>query len=115
MPGANQARGAAGEELVAEWYRTRGYTVLDRNWRSGRNGEIDLVVRRGSGPVVFCEVKTRSSLAFGHPWEAIGPEKLMRMRRLALAWLDAHGRRGEPARIDAASVLAGVVEVLHDL
>ena len=115
MPGANQARGAAGEELVATWYRERGYTVLDRNWRNGRMGEIDLVVQRGRGPVVFCEVKTRTSAAFGHPWEAIGPEKLLRMRRLALAWMQAHGRSGQPVRVDAAAVLAGVVEVLHDV
>lgn len=115
MSGANQARGAAGEELVAEWYRQRGYRVLDRNWRNGRMGEIDLVVQHLPGVVVFCEVKTRSSTAYGHPWEAIGSEKLLRMRRLALAWMEHHGRGREGIRIDAAAVLGGQIEVLHGL
>lgn len=113
MSGTNQSRGAAGEALVASWYEARGYRVLDRNWRNGRMGEIDLVVQRDARLVVFCEVKTRTSTAFGHPWEAIGPEKLVRMRRLALAWMQAHGRGSERVRLDAAAVLGGEVEVLH--
>jgi putative endonuclease len=115
VPGANQARGAAGEALVAEWYLQRGYRVLDRNWRNGRMGEIDLVVQHQPGTVVFCEVKTRSSAAYGHPWEAIGPDKLVRMRRLALAWMEQHGRGREQVRIDAAAVLGGTIEILHGL
>lgn len=115
MGRANQARGAHGERLVAEWYAARGYTVLDRNWRHGRMGEIDLVVEREPGLVVFCEVKTRSTAAFGHQWEAIGPDKLLRMRRLALAWMAEHGRSRDRLRIDAAAVLGGAIEVLHGI
>ena len=61
MGRANLARGAYGEQLVARWYEARGYTVLDRNWRNGRLGELDIVVGLRPRLVVFCEVKTRAS------------------------------------------------------
>ena len=108
---ANQARGAFGEQLVARWYEAHGYVVVDRNWRDGRRGELDLVVTRGDRLLVFCEVKTRASVAYGHPLEAIDPAKLARVRRLAVAWMTAHDRRGVEVRVDAAAVIGTSVEV----
>jgi putative endonuclease len=94
--------GNAGEDAAAEWYRARGFAVVDRNWRV-REGEIDLVVRRGS-TLVFCEVKTRSSDRFGVPTEAVTFAKQRRLRTLAMRWLAAHpGAHGE-LRFDVASV-----------
>ncbi len=96
------ALGAAGEQRVAEWYRVRGYEVVDRNWRC-RDGELDLVLRHGP-TVVFCEVKTRRSDAFGAPIEAITHAKRRRLRRLAARWLDEHPARAGGLRFDVASV-----------
>ena len=115
MGQANLARGAYGEELVARWYEARGYTVLDRNWRNGRLGELDIVVGLRPRLVVFCEVKTRASVAFGHPWEAVGPDKLARVRRLGMAWLAEKGLHGVRTRVDLASVLGTQIDVLHDV
>ncbi len=113
MTRARRALGAAGEAAVAEWYAERGYTVLARNWRCP-SGELDLVVRRGR-TVVFCEVKTRSSTAFGAPVEAVTPVKQARLRRLAGCWLEAAGRPASVSdlRFDVASVLAGHIEVIE--
>ena len=55
------------------------------NARAGRN-ELDLVVRRGSR-IIFCEVKMRSRLDFGHPVEMVNREKQRRVRRAASLWL----------------------------
>jgi putative endonuclease len=108
-----QLLGARGEEAVAAWYRARGYDVLARNWRC-REGELDLVAARGR-QLVFCEVKTRSSTAFGAPVEAVTPAKQRRLRRLAARWLQDQGSTaGAEIRFDVASVLAGSVEVLED-
>lgn len=96
--------GRRGEDLAAQFLTDAGYTVIDRNWRCAR-GEIDLVARDGDD-TVFVEVKTRSSTAFGHPFEAITPQKLARLRRLAGAWCEAHPSRHGAVRIDAIAVIA---------
>jgi putative endonuclease len=100
----NQAIGAFGESHVADYRIAEGDEILDRNWRV-REGEIDLVTLDNSGTFRFIEVKTRSSLVFGHPFEAISQVKLLRMQRLALGWLVTHGCFGCNYSIDVASVL----------
>ena len=106
-----RALGALGEDMAADWYRARGYEVLARNWRC-REGEIDLVVRQ-QRTIVFCEVKTRSSTAFGHPAEAVTQAKRTRLRHLAAKWLDESPVRPLRIRFDVAAVLDGEIEVLE--
>ncbi len=97
---------------MAAWYQARGFEVLARNWRC-REGELDLVVSRGP-QLVFCEVKTRSSLAYGAPVEAVTRAKQLRLRRLATRWLqEQRPAPGCDVRFDVASVLSGSVEVLE--
>jgi putative endonuclease len=96
------ALGRRGEHVAADWLQERGYTLVDRNWRCPV-GELDLVLRQGT-TMVFVEVKTRSSLAFGHPFEAITPEKAARLRRLAAAWCREQGPGSVGVRIDAVAV-----------
>jgi len=88
--------------------------LLDRNWRCDQ-GEIDLVLRDGA-ILVICEVKTRSSIAFGSPLEAVTWKKASRLRRLAARWLNDHAIRPDDVRIDLVGVLVprnGPVEVDH--
>lgn len=100
----NQSTGALGEDAVAKFLEKRDCEVIERNWRI-REGEIDVVALNPSGIFSFVEVKTRTSTAFGHPFEAINKEKALRMQRLALAWLATHGCLGCEYQIDAAAVL----------
>jgi putative endonuclease len=114
---AKKALGKAGEDMAVAWYEARGYQVLARNW-SCRDGELDIVLGRGRLRV-FCEVKARSSGAFGLPAEAVGPLKQARVRRLAALWFAgrSHGgvgaRGGGPVRFDVASVLDGEVGIIE--
>jgi putative endonuclease len=94
--------GRRGEQVAADWLEALGYRVVDRNWRC-RTGELDLVLRKGK-TLVFAEVKTRSSLDFGHPFEAITEQKGARLRRLAAQWCRDHGPFAGEVRIDAVAV-----------
>ncbi len=97
--------GALGEQAAAAWYVAAGYAIVARNWRV-RGGEIDIVARRGR-VLVICEVKTRSSSAFGLPVEAITRAKQLRLRKLAGLFLEAQPQPGCGVRFDVASVMPG--------
>jgi putative endonuclease len=107
-----QLLGADGEALTARHYEAQGYTVLDRNWRC-RDGELDLVLRRGR-TLVVCEVKTRSSSAFGLPAEAVNRAKQQKLRLLARRWLASSSFRPSTIRFDVAAVLGGRLELIED-
>ncbi|MCQ9129428.1 YraN family protein [Streptomyces hilarionis] len=102
---ARGALGRYGEDLAARRLVEAGMTVLERNWRCGRTGEIDIVARDGD-VLVVCEVKTRRGGGFQHPMAAVTPDKARRLRALAVRWTQAHG--GAPpggVRIDLVGVL----------
>jgi putative endonuclease len=105
--------GRAGEDLAARWYAERGWRVVARNWRAGRTGELDVVALR-DGVLAVCEVKARSSEAFGTPLEAVTPAKQARIRRLAAAYLAASDVGTRRIRFDVAAVLGGRLEVVED-
>jgi putative endonuclease len=116
VSGYRRRLGSRGEQLTADWYVTRGYRVVARNWRC-REGEIDLVVE-GERDLVFCEVKTRTSDRFGMAAEAVTLAKQRRLRVLAARYLaerggsDGTGRR-RGIRFDVAAVSGGRVEVIE--
>lgn len=96
--------GAEGEELAATYLTQRGWTVLERNWRTA-GGELDLVCRDPDGVVVVCEVKTRRGLGYGSPLEAITAQKVARLRRLAATWAREQPAYVPELRVDALGVL----------
>ena len=97
--------GRRGERLAEEYLTQAGHRVVDRNWRSPR-GELDLVTIDRE-QVVAVEVKTRTSLDFGHPFEAIDRRKLERVYRLGWDWCSAHGMASSRLRVDAIAVITG--------
>ena len=101
---AKDVLGRLGEEAAVSHLAGLGWTIIDRNWRCP-DGELDIVAQDGSGLVV-CEVKTRSSLDYGTPIEAITPAKAARLRRLAARWLAARGVSHAAVRIDAIGLLS---------
>lgn len=113
--GTRQAVGAYGEQVAVRHLEDAGYAVLARNWRC-RAGELDVVATR-DGVVVFVEVKTRRSSAFGPPALAVTPLKAARIRLLAGEWLAATGFGSSvPVRFDVVSILrpvAGPAVVEH--
>ena len=57
--------GSLGEKLAADFLMKKGFEVVARNYR-WKHAEIDLIAKRENW-LIFVEVKTRNSNAFGEP------------------------------------------------
>jgi putative endonuclease len=108
---ARRQKGIAGEDVAAAWYLSQGWEIVARNWRC-RTGELDLIVRRGP-TFAFVEVKSRSTLLFGAPAEAVTHDKRQRIRHLAARWIEESKVRPVEIRFDVAAVLDDQLEVLE--
>jgi putative endonuclease len=96
--------GEAGEQLAAEHLERLGYAIVERNFRT-RWGELDIIAFDGR-TLAFCEVKTRRAGGPGTPFDAVGPGKQTRVRRMAGRWLAERRDRPRAAqlRFDAIGV-----------
>lgn len=113
MTEARLSLGRQGEDAAATYLKRIGMKILQRNVQTPV-GEIDLVARQRRN-LVFVEVKTRRSTAFGAPAEAVGPRKQRQIIRAAKWYLnDNPGMRLQP-RFDVVSVLVsgGEVNIEH--
>ena len=102
---SRRALGQFGENLAAKHLESLGCQIVERNWRHSQ-GELDLVVL-DANCLVFVEVKTRSSWAFGAPAEAVGRTKLARLRRLAGIYLQENHPQVDAVRIDVIAITTG--------
>jgi putative endonuclease len=99
--------GALGEQLAVDHLRSLRLRVLERNWRC-RYGELDVIAADDEARVVvFVEVKTRTSDRFGGVAQAVTPDKVRRLRRLAGLWLAAQNGSWKAVRIDVIGVRIG--------
>jgi putative endonuclease len=97
--------GHLGEDLAHRYLRSRGCTIVARNYRprSGM-GELDLVAWRGP-TLVFVEVKTRSQSDFGSPDSAVDDEKRARLTRAARDYARRANVEWEKTRFDIVSIV----------
>ena len=94
--------GDIGEKLAENYLIEKGYQIVDRKYVT-RFGELDLVTM-DKDCVVFVEVKTRTSKAFGLPEDSITPAKLERISNAGLLWLQANPYAPDDWRIDAVAI-----------
>ncbi len=103
MPLVDRIRlGKSGEDLACRELRRRGYEILARRYRT-RVGELDIVARDGP-TIVFVEVKTRTTSAFGVPGEAVGPHKQHKIWLMGSDYLLRHGGHTQPCRFDVVAI-----------
>ena len=92
-----------------------GYRILERNFRTG-GGEIDLIALHND-VIVFVEVKTRSSDAFGAPELAVTPRKQQRMVKAALVYIKKKKLHQVPCRFDVVAIntaMEHAIEVIQN-
>lgn len=94
--------GKLGEKVASEYLVNAGYQLLDHNVQTGY-GEIDLILEH-KGALVFVEVKTRQSKAYGYPEESITNSKIDHMIASAEAYLQTILDYEGDWRIDVVAV-----------
>ncbi len=107
-------RGAAAEDRALAHLQAAGLRLLERNYRTpGRGGgEIDLIVRDADGTLVFVEVRSRTSRAFGGAAASIGATKQRRIVFAARHYLSRWGAP-PPCRFDAVLIEGDSVQWLR--
>ena len=96
-------KGRRGEDLAVAFLLQKGYRVIHRNWRM-KIGEIDIIAE-DSGTLVFCEVKSRSSLDYGSGAEAVNGQKQHRIMLTALLYMQHFHIIDKPCRFDVIEIL----------
>jgi len=98
-----RAWGDSQESIAHAYLLDRGFEPFCRNFRFGRSGEIDLVMRDGD-VWVFVEVKARRTHQFGPPEDAITPHKRNQLKLIARGFFHTHDIDSYDARFDVIAV-----------
>lgn len=98
----NQKIGLLGENLATKYLQKSGYTVIDRNFRC-RQGEIDIIAKYKQ-EIIFIEVKTRTTLNYGNPAEAVTKVKQKHIEKAAKYYIYKNNLYNFFIRIDIIEI-----------
>jgi len=108
-----RAAGRKGEAAAADYLEKQGYSVLHRNFRYGKYGEIDIVANKG-GTLCFIEVKMRTDTRYGTPAEAVGYRKRVKIINVANHYMKVSGNKGQKLRFDVIEIYASKYDPAGD-
>jgi len=94
--------GRIGEEEAVKFLKKNKYRIIERNFRT-KFGEIDIIAKKGK-KVVFIEVKTRKTIIFGYPEEAVDERKLNKIKKVALYYIQKNKIKS-PVKFEVLSIL----------
>ncbi|MDR3113821.1 MAG: YraN family protein [Endomicrobium sp.] len=102
--------GFAKEKDVALFLKSKGYKILETNYRTSF-GEIDIIAKN-KGDIVFIEVKYRKSSYSGTPQEAVNYRKQQKIIKSALAYIKQNSLKNN-IRFDVAAVSQNHIEIIE--
>lgn len=109
---SNFELGIWGEREAKKFLKKRGYHILEQNYRC-KLGEVDIIATLGDY-LVFIEVKTRASNAFGLPMEAVDSAKQRKLLRLAEYYQKSQRMLNMPVRFDVVQILGTEVTLIPE-
>ena len=95
--------GKKGEEKALRFLKKKGYRIIKQNYICNL-GEMDIIAKE-KDTLVFVEVKTRTSVAFGPPQLAVTPFKQRQLSKVALHFLKEKKLEDVKARFDVVAIL----------
>ena len=114
MSSSTHGVGDWGETQAARYLEAKGFKIIKRNFRYGRQGEIDIIAE-DNNTLVFVEVKTQRSEAMGEAFTWVTPRKQRQLGRIAEAYLAINNVVDRECRFDVVSVarIGGKIEITH--
>lgn len=106
MTKKRQKLGRWGETKATEYLKTQGYTILARNVYT-EYGELDIVAQqtvKNTSYIVFVEVKTRTTITFGYPEEAVTNLKREHIVASAMAYLQENPQLDDNWQVDVIAI-----------
>ncbi|MCX8131953.1 MAG: YraN family protein [Clostridia bacterium] len=105
MPPENKRLfGKKGEDIAVKHLKENNYVIVQRNFREGRIGEIDIIAREREF-ICFVEVKARTSIEFGMPSEAVNYRKQSKIKKLAYIYVSKHKLYDSNLRFDIVEIV----------
>jgi len=108
----NQVYGLKGESLAVKYLKKHGYKIIERNYKCAI-GEIDIIAKH-KGVLVFVEVKSRNSMLFGRPAEAVDEFKQHKLEQLAAFYININKLYDVFARFDVVEILGDEVNLIQN-
>ena len=113
----NILKGKQGENIAEDYIKKLGYKIIERNWHYSKNAEIDIIAE-DNGTLVFIEVKTRTTLNYGHPFEAINETKIQKIHKAIYGYLKESNKQYNNFRFDGIAIIGlknPTIEHIKDL
>ncbi len=110
-------KGNSGEEQACEFLENSGFTIIDRNFHFGKNGEIDIIAQK-ENLVLFVEVKSRDSKKFGGALYSINQKKKSTLRFTANGYLIKYpqmNKKNHLFRFDLIAIEGGEINWVKDI
>ena len=94
--------GKRGEEIAVSYLKGLKYKIVERNYTC-KFGEVDIIAK-DKKTLTFIEVKTRSSLEYGHPCQVVNKRKQHQISKVALNYISKNNLQNLDARFDVVAV-----------
>lgn len=106
-------KGTKKEEQAAEYLKTQGYRIIERNFYT-RNGEIDIIAEE-NGYLVFVEVRYKKASSRILPRETINGKKAFHLINASKVYLISHGfGENTPVRYDFIGIHGNEILLLKN-
>ncbi len=99
----NNIKGRIGELKAQKYLEKKGYKIVEVNFKN-QLGEIDIIASRKK-KLFFVEVKSRETLQYGRPSEAVDFRKRQKIRNVAMSYLKMKGLQEKECQFDVIEIL----------
>ena len=107
----NKEKGDLGEEIALKYLIKNGAKILEKNYRI-KIGEIDIIAKIDN-ELAFIEVKSRSSIRYGYPSEAVNYKKINKISNVARYYMLMNNFNDIPIRFDVIEIYFNENKINH--